>query len=233
MYVTADIGSDEKKIQKFNTLIQEQIDYTPKPTGVKFSITGPPILRMIISKLLKRDAAYTLAVSAFIILILLFIMQRSFSYGLLIFIPLSIGLIWTMGTLGWFGIPLSIATVSLGTMILGLGVEYGVFVVSRYREERGKKINKFDSLKLTVQGIGKAITGSGLTTMVGFGMLSFATVPMVQHLGQTLALGIGFCLVAALFVNPVLILIEEEYREKRIKRKYKILKSMIEDVQDN
>ncbi len=211
MFVAADIGSGEEKIQSFSRLIQEQIDYTPKPPGVKFSITGQPILRLTIFDLLKRDAVFTLIVAAGLIFLLLIAMQRSLSQALLIFIPLSLGLIWTMGTLGWLGIPLSIATVALSSMLLGLGVEYGVFVVSRYKEERDKKFSQLDSLKTTVYGIGTAVIGSGLTTIVGFGVLSFATMPMIQHLGQTLALGIAYCLLAALFANPVLILLAEDY----------------------
>lgn len=211
MYVSADVGSSEEKIQSFNRIIQKYVDNTPKPPGVKFTVTGAPVLRIAIFDLLKRDAVVTLTVAAIIILLLLFVMQRSYTHGLLIFIPLSLGLIWTMGTLGWLGIPLAVSTVGLSSMILGLGVEYGVFVVSRYKEERNKNMGQLDSLKTTVHGIGTAIIGSGLTTIVGFGVLSFATVPMIQHLGQTLALGIAFCLLAALFVNPVFILLEEEY----------------------
>ncbi|VVB89927.1 MMPL family protein [uncultured archaeon] len=138
-------------------------------------------------------------------------MEGSYTQGLLVFAPLSLGLIWTMGTLGWLGIPLSVATVGLSSMILGLGVEYGVFMLTRYNEERAKKNNQLDSLRTTVRGIGSAIIGSGLTVIVGFGVLAFATVPMIQHLGETLALGIAFCLLAALIVNPVFILLEEDY----------------------
>ncbi|CAG0983731.1 MAG: MMPL family transporter [Candidatus Methanoperedens sp.] len=219
MFVGADIGTGEEQIQDFDNLIQEHIKNTPKPTGVKFGITGAPIIRMTIFDLLKRDAVLTLMVSATIILLLLFIMQRSFTHGLLVFAPLSLGLIWTMGTLGWLGIPLSIATVGLSSMILGLGVEYGVFVLSRYKEERAKNINQLDSMKTTVYAIGTAVIGSGLTTIVGFGVLSFASVPMIQHLGQTLALGIAYCLLAALFVNPVFILLEEDYEYWNTHRK--------------
>ncbi|MDW7725859.1 MAG: MMPL family transporter [Candidatus Methanoperedens sp.] len=223
MYISADIGSGEDKVKKFNAMVQEQIDYTPKPPGVVFRVTGAPNMRITIFELLKRDAVVTLAVSASIILLLLFVMQRSYTKGLLVFFPLSFGLIWTMGTLGWLGIPLSVATVSLSSMILGLGVEYGVFMVTRYGEERAKKENQLESLKTTVHGIGSAIIGSGMTTMVGFGALSFATVPMIQHLGQTLALGIAFCLLAALFATPVMLLLEEEYEVWNTQRKLKKL----------
>lgn len=224
MYVSADIGSGEIKIEEFTKLAYQKIEYTPKPPGISFSVTGQPVLRMTILELLKRDAVYTLVVSATLILLLLFAMQRSYTHGLLIFIPLSLGLIWTMGTLGWLGIPLSVATVALSSMILGLGVEYGVFVVSRYKEERAKNFNQLESLKTTVYGIGSAIIGSGITTMIGFGALSFSTVPMIQHLGQTLALGIGYSLLAALIANPLLILLEEDYDYLSTQRKIERLK---------
>jgi len=219
MYVTADLGSGEEKVQSFNRFIEEQISYTPHPPGVKFRVTGAPLLRMTIFDLLKSDAVFTLTVAASLILLLLFVMQRSITQGFLVFIPLSLGLIWTMGTLGWLGIPLSIATVGLSSMILGLGVEYGVFVVSRYEEERAKKVSQLESMKITVHGIGTAVIGSGLTTIVGFGVLSFTSMPMIQHFGQTLALGIAYCLLAALFANPVMILLEEDYEYWNTHRK--------------
>ena len=219
MYVTADIGSGEEQIKSFDEFIQKRIDYTPKPPGVKFGITGGPTIRTTIFDLLKSDAVFTLVVAAVLILLLLFVMEGSYTRGLLVFAPLSLGLIWTMGTLGWLGIPLSVATVGLSSMILGLGVEYGVFMLSRYTEERAKNNGQLDSLRTTVRGIGAAIIGSGLTVIVGFGVLSFATVPMIQHLGETLALGIAFCLLAALFVNPVFILLEEDYEYWNTHRK--------------
>lgn len=230
MYVMADIGSGEEQIQVFNKLIQKHIDYTPKPPGVKFGITGQPILRMTIFDLLKRDALFTLIVAAIVILLLLFVMQRSYTQAFLIFAPLSIGLIWTMGTLGWLGIPLSVATVALSSMLLGLGVEYGVFVLTRYNEERAKNESQLDSMKTTVHGIGTAVIGSGLTTIVGFGVLSFASVPLIQHLGQTLALGIAYCLLAALFVNPVFILLEEDYEYWNTHRKLERLAAKKEEL---
>lgn len=218
MYVSADIGSDDEKIQSFIRILREKIEYTPLPPGVKLSITGNPVLRVTIFRLLKSDALNTLLIAASIILLLLFAMQRSYTRGILVFVPLSMGLIWTMGTLGWLGIPLSIATVGLSSMILGLGVEYGVFMLTRYYEVREKGASQSESIKTAVHGIGSAITGSGLTTIVGFGMLSFSSVPMIQHLGQTLALGIFYSLLAALIASPVMILSEEDWEYKRTRR---------------
>jgi len=218
MYVSAETGTDDVKIQSFIDIVHEKIDYTPKPPGVKFGITGTPVFRVSIFSLLKSDARNTLLIATVIILVLLFFMERSYTRGMLVFVPLAIGLIWTMGTLGWLGIPLSVATVAISPMIMGLGVEYGVFIVTRYKEERDKGHPQGESIETAVHGIGIAITGSGLTTMVGFGVLSFSFAPMMQHLGQTLALGIFYSLLAALFATPVIMLLEENWEHHRTEK---------------
>ena len=91
-------------------------------------------------------------------------------------------------------------------------------------EEREKgRHNQLKSLQTAVYGIGIAIIGSGLTTIVGFGVLSFSTLPLMQHLGQTLALGIFYSLLAALLANPVFILLEEDFmqwRNNRLKKRF-------------
>ncbi|RLG13966.1 MAG: hypothetical protein DRN66_03135 [Candidatus Nanohalarchaeota archaeon] len=223
VFVKADVGKGEEKIIKLAKLIQKDIDAVPIPTGIKVSITGNPPMRVVIMQLLSHDAAYTLFIAAIIILFLLIFMQKSITKGLLVFMPLMLGLIWTIGSMGWMKMPLSIATVGIGAMILGLGVEYGVFMVSRYKEEREKGMSQKDSLKTAVPGVGSAILGSGLTTIIGFIALTVSTMPMMQKLGLSLALGIIFCLIAAVFAAPVIILMEEDFEYWHTHRKYREL----------
>lgn len=211
MYVTVDVGESESKTRELTKLMEEKRKSLSSPPGVKVAVTGNPPIRVIIFQLLRQDAIYTIILSSIIILFLLFLIQRSFTKGILIFVPLIIGLIWTMGTMGWIDMPLSIATVGIGAMILGLGVEYGVFMLSRYYEERDKGKNQLDSLKVAVPGIGTAILGSGLTTISGFLALTLSIMPMLQKLGISLALGIFFCLFAAVFILPAVIVGKESF----------------------
>ena len=220
MFVTADVGSSEEKIHALSNLINDKIKGLSLPSGVKVMQTGTPPMRVTIFSLLARDAAYTLVLAAIIILLLLFIMEGSITKGFLVFTPLTFGLIWTMGTMGWLGIKLSIATVGLGAMILGLGVEYGVFMLTRYKEERSKGKNQLESLKVAVPGVGSAILGSGGTTIVGFLALTLSIMPMMQHLGISLALGIFYSLFAAVFVAPIIIILEEQFEVWQTHRKH-------------
>ena len=210
MIISADLGSGQEKVKELNNIIKENIEYSQKPKGIKTMITGTPPMRVMVLDLLVHDAIFTLLIAAIIIFILLLLMERSFTKSLLIFLPLLLGITWTLGVMGWLSIKLSIATVGIGAMILGLGVEYGVFIVTRYKEERKIK-SQLESLQTAVSGVGSSIIGSGSTTIVGFLALTLSIMPMLRDLGITLALGIGFSLFIAVFINPSLIIAEENF----------------------
>lgn len=228
MYISSNLGTSEEKVKVMNKLINKKLSSVPTIPGLKISITGNPPMRVTILDLLVHDSIFTLLIAAIIILGLLVVMKRSFTKALLVFIPLTIGLTWMFGTMGWLNIPLSIATVGIGAMILGLGVEYGIFLVSRYEEERNKDKTQLESLQTSVSGVGKAIFGSATTTIVGFSALSLSSMPMIRNLGLTLATGIFYCLAVALLVNPCIIILEENMEKWLTARKHvKYSKKMI------
>jgi len=228
LYAYADLGTKEESIKDLDKKIREDIRESYRPPGVKVRLTGMPSIRVTMMDLLQSDALFTMSLSAFIILILLIIISRPWTRGILVFVPLLFGLIWTLGLMGWLNIPLSVATVGIGAMILGLGVEYGIFYVSRYEEERDKGNTQIDSLKTALQGVGSAIVGSSTTTIVGFLALLLASMPMMHHLGFTLALGIFCCVVSALVVNPAMILTKERVTHMFDVRKHEELTKRIE-----
>ena len=220
MIVNADVGSGEKKLQSLIDVIETSYSSVPSVPGVKVTITGTPSIQQSIMDLLRNDSLFTLVVAALLIFVLLFILENSFVKSILIFIPLILGIVWTLGTMGWLGLKISVATAGLGAMLLGMGVEYGVFMLKRYLEERKKGNSQKKSLFVAVPSVGSAMLGSGLTTIVGFLALSLSITPMLQHLGQSLALGIAFCLVAAVFLAPVVFVFEENFVKYLADRKH-------------
>ncbi|NOZ58165.1 MAG: MMPL family transporter [Euryarchaeota archaeon] len=207
MYIYSDIGASEERNRALVERVREVVEGSEKPPGVEVLITGTPPMRVALFELLIHDAALTMSVAALIILLLLVILQRSVIKGLVVFTPLVLSVVWTLGTMGWLGIPLSIGTVGIGAMILGLGVEYGIFVIKRYEEEKRKGRSPEEILGVVVPGVGLNITGSATTTIAGFLALLLATMPMVQKMGSTLALGIFYSYLGAIVVNPALIAI--------------------------
>ncbi|MCB9362031.1 MMPL family transporter [Candidatus Woesearchaeota archaeon] len=232
LIVTADIGGGDKGVQNLNELVEEELKAISKPPGVDIIITGTPQIQATVIQLLKRDSVYTLLIASGIIIILLWILQRSFKRALVIYTPILLSILWTLGAMGHFGISLSIVTAGLGAMILGLGVEYGVFILTRYREERHKGANQEQALRASVPGVGSAILGSGSTTIIGFLALTLSVLPMLALLGLSLAIGIFFSIIAAVVVEPVIIIYKERLEHYFAKRQKLALKQKEKEMRE-
>lgn len=209
VFLTADLGSNTEKLKEIEDLVREKVLTSGIPEGIEVKITGTPSMISLVFNLLISDAIRTLLIGAAIIFVMLIFMQKSFTKAGIIFLPLIFSIIWTLGTMGWLDLPISLATAGIGAMVLGLGVEYGVFLFSRYQEERKNNFNELESMKTALSNIGSSIIGSGLTTIVGFLALVASTMPLLRDLGLSLALGISYCLIVTLFITPSFILFEE------------------------
>ncbi|NOR78784.1 MAG: MMPL family transporter, partial [Methanophagales archaeon] len=215
VYACPIAGLSEEKVKAVTDMIQKDVDTITKPAGVEYKITGmAPLINELI-RLMRKDMVFTTIVAAIIIFMLLTLLERSLTKGFLVFLPLIFAIIWTFGTMGLLGIPISLSTVIVGAVIIGLGVEYGIFMVSRYYEERERHASA-ESLKIAITNIGSSTFGSAATTAAAFFALTLSAMPMIQDLGQTLALGIIYCWIAAVIVNPCFIVFEERIEAKKI-----------------
>lgn len=211
MFVQLSEDLTEDNIREASALIEENLEEAPKYPGVDIQQTGVPVIRNTLASVLITDTLLIIAVASAFILGLLCI-TRGIIYGTATFLPLLIGLVWSLGAIGLLGIPMTIATISIGSMLLGLGVEYGSFIGERIVEEMNEQ--GIDAgVREAVPNTGSAILGSSVTDLVGFLALLLASISFVQDLGLTLALGEALTLTAALFLTPALIVKYERYRE--------------------
>ncbi len=104
--------------------------------------------------------------------------------------------------------PLSIFVLNITTLFgLGLGVDYSLFVVSRFREElrRGRAIE--EAVAVTVATAGRAVTFSGLTVSIGLFGLTFFSINMLHSVGLGGILVVVLAVAAALTLLPALLTI--------------------------
>jgi hypothetical protein len=220
-FIEADVGGDSEKIRALDERVDEIIEESGKPGGVRVTTTGDAPLGATIFRLLISDSFFTLIFSTIAIFLLIVLLEASFKKGLIVLFPLLLGLTWTAGTLGWLGISITIATAGLSAMLLGLGMEYSIFLVSRYNEER-KKHNVNYAISEAVVEIGSSLTASGATTLIGFLALTLSVFPVLSDLGLSLAIGIAFMLASTILAAPLILLIEDKV-EKKLKGEKEII----------
>ncbi|NHJ04530.1 MAG: hypothetical protein EAX90_06890 [Candidatus Heimdallarchaeota archaeon] len=99
------------------------------------------------------------------------------------------------------------STMLLSIVSLGAGVDYCIFIFSRYQEELKKGVSKEEAVKTAIEHAGESVFHSGLTVMVGFGALIIPNFPLLRSLGISMVIGIGFSIIASILVVPSLLMV--------------------------
>jgi predicted exporter len=90
-------------------------------------------------------------------------------------LPSVLASLATLGLFGWFGLPFNLFTLLALWLVLGLGIDYGIFL-RHGREHRPTAI--------------LSVTLSACTTLIAFGLLAFSTTPFIRSIGSTLLVAI-------------------------------------------
>jgi len=136
--------------------------------------------------------------------------EGSSSLGAITIVPVILSVTWLFGTMATLGIPISLITAMVGSITVGIGVDYAIHVSERYWQERADA-SASEALVRTVTGSGSALLSSAVTTAIGFGVLSFALLPALRHFGFVLALGVVYSFLGAVYVQPSLLMVWDRY----------------------
>ena len=130
----------------------------------------------------------------------------------LIGIPLLMSLCWTLGV-AWFAFGmLNMMTSTLGLVLFGLGIDYGIHFYARYTEERSLGRTVADAAENTFTSTGKAIALGAFTTAAALYVLTGADFRGFSEFGFIAGTGILFAVGAMTIVMPALLVLFERYR---------------------
>jgi hydrophobe/amphiphile efflux-3 (HAE3) family protein len=165
-----------------------------------------------------KNMAILLGLSVVVMTIILLIMFRV-RWRLLSLFMVGIGAIWTFGLAGYFSIPISMTTMAVLPILIGLGIDYSIQFHNRYQEEvtRSKSVGEaiITSLSRMFPMVGIAL----LATIIGFITLYISEVPMIRDFGTMLAVGIVLSYIAGLFLlHSIVYLGDKRTPIKRLKK---------------
>ena len=131
--------------------------------------------------------------------------------------PIVLVLVWILGTLALLGIPYTIVTATITALSIGIGVDYTIHIIHRYREEYSHLRNPEAAAVRTLRTTGSALLGSALTTGVGIGVLMLSPVPALQQFGFTVVITIAYSLVLSVLLVPSAMTIWGAYQNMRLR----------------
>jgi len=153
-----------------------------------------------------RGQVTSLSLSLLTVGLLIALAFRSLWAGLYAVLPLILAIPILFGLMGLFGIELNVVNAMLSSIMVGVGVDYTLHFLWRYRAERAAGEAPEDAVLRTLTTVGRGIVFNALSVIVGFSVLLLSNFLPVQFFGFLVVVSIGGCLVGALALLPALVL---------------------------
>jgi len=197
--LTLSSTSDSRRtvIPDLRGTITETLSRLPKAEGFDVKVTGNPALdydvRTISAEDTRRGEERVLPVTLVVLVL---------AFGALVAatLPIIIGVLAITIALGIVAIAaqfqtMSVFVLNITTMVgLGVGIDYSLLIVTRFREELNRGLSPVDAAVRTIETAGSAVVTSGLTVVVGFAAL------ILTPLAETRSVGMGGLIVVAVAV---------------------------------
>ena len=181
--------------------------------------------------------ATTIAVALSILTIFFWVTLRQPALGLVAVGPIVFVLVSVLGTMALLGIPYTLVTSIITALSIGIGVDYTIHVIHRYREEFARLRNPEQAAIQTLSTTGSALLGSALTTAFGFGVLAASPLAASQQFGITATITIVYSLIVSILVVLPAMVVWGAYQNMRLRSavlrwadEFDELDEVIEDV---
>jgi hopanoid biosynthesis associated RND transporter like protein HpnN len=182
-----------QRLQPFVTSVRGAL------AGTGVDVLGAPVQILESSELIKREYIKAAVYAIAAILVLLCLDFRRLADALCAMLPVAVGYTGAFGLMGLLGVTLNFANIIVLPIIFGIGVNAGVQVVHRWRQE------PMGLPKGLSGATGRGITLTMMTTMIGFGCLLIAEHRGIKSLGFVMVIGLGVTLLACYTILPAVL----------------------------
>ena len=151
------------------------------------------------------DQSYVIPFAVLALLLSLIFGTTPFVYAGITTAPIFIMIVWLYALVDLFGYGLNMVTVSIAAISLGVGVDYVIHLIERYREEIQEGKSQLESVAVVGGASGLALFGSALSDFAGFMVINQSKLGFFSSFGLFCAIMIILSLIASMIVAPALI----------------------------
>jgi uncharacterized protein len=181
------------------------------PPGVEAQLAGLPVLAAEADAALSSSGRRLLMLLAGLVAVglVLAIVFRDLRRAVVPMVPIALATGWSALILFLIGIPLNPMSATLGTLVIAISTEFSVLLSERYRQERAQGHELAAALARTYGSTGAAVLASGITAIVGFGVLIFSDITMLRDFGFVTLVDLSVSLAGVLLVLPAVLVLSE------------------------
>jgi hydrophobe/amphiphile efflux-3 (HAE3) family protein len=192
-------------LQQQQQLIDEMRASLHPPRGVGAQLVGLPVLAAKSAAQVAspwRRVATLLASLAVVALVLLLAFRGDLRRTFVPLVPIALASGWSALILFAVRVPLNPMSVTLGALVIAISTEFSVLLSERHRQERLAGYDTIEALRRSYRRTGAAVAASGVTAIVGFGVLALSDIRMLRDFGLVTLIDLSVSLVGVLVALP-------------------------------
>jgi hypothetical protein len=211
LLATSDVGDNDERMNRLVTNIKKHLDSAGHPPGVDLQLTGIPVIQQRLGDLVNNDRTNTRWLSTLFVFILTALLFRSIALAIGPILVVTFSVTWLYGTMGYVDLPISTLAGGVAAMVVGIGIDYAIHLMNKYRFERDNGHDKTTAMEVALTETGSALTTTALTTISAFLAFLVGVMPEMGRFGILMAIGIAYSLFYTLFGLPAFLIIEERW----------------------
>lgn len=182
---------------------------------LEIGLTGKQVLLCDQMQIASRDMAFATGLAVLLVYLAFVVMLRGVVRPAIAVFCLALGTCWTYGVTTLTVGELSLISAAFTPILVGIGVEFGVHVLTRYQEER-RQCAAAIAMRRALQAVGRGnLTGAGATCAAFFTAM-LTQSPGFSQLGWIAGVGVLLCMVAMTVVMPAIVILYERWRESQL-----------------
>ena len=210
MFVTTDLTNNDPALIRYYDKVKQIVYQSGVPSGVDVKITGAPAIQQTLAKLIQRDQKVTQWVSTVLVFLATVLTFRSVLAAIIPILIVTVANIWLQGWMGFFNIPLSTLAAGVAALVIGIGIDYSIHFMSRFKYERRKIKSIIEAVEEATKNTGTSLIITAIATIGAFLAFNVGKMPEMGKFGNLMALGILFSLILTLTLLPILLIWEEK-----------------------
>ena len=202
-------------------MVQEEVEALWSGDDDSITATSVAIVNLAMTAAIKErqteSISITIAVALGVLSVFFWLTLRQPALAFVAVVPTVLVLVSVLGTMALLDIPYTFITAIITALSIGIGVDYTIHLIHRYREEYSRDRNPERAAIQTLSLTGSALLGSTLTTALGIGALALSPMAVSQQFGITAAITIGYSLVVSVLIVPPMMTVWGAYQNMRLR----------------
>lgn len=207
-FASVDSKNIDEFTSKMNKFIQEN-----NSENIKIELTGMPSVYVKLNDSLIQSQFSSLILALVMVLLIVGLMLRSISKGVYATIPIIATIMILFGFMGITGIPLDIATVLVGSIALGIGIDYSIHIITGFNFHLKETGDAEKAIEKTILSSGKAVIINVISVAAGFLILIFSQIVPLQNFGILVAISMFGSGIGALTLLPIILILANRKRK--------------------